>query len=145
LESRLISALQNELNSSRNALVNHINHQVLNICTDSLLYSDFPGAVKPTTVSLRAGQSSSVLPASSSSSSTAAVAGGLGSLNFSQLLNINNSLLNNMNNNTSQEEKSSSYSGSGNNNNNNNSNNDPNMNDEQLRTEFERRVMIGKR
>jgi hypothetical protein len=131
------------MNSSRNALVNHINHQVLNICTDSLLYSDFPGAVRPTTVSLRAGQGSSALP--SSSSSTTAAAGGLGSLNFSQLLNINNSLLNNMNNNnniTSQEEKNS-YSGSGNNN--NNSNNDPNMTDDQLRTEFERRVMVGKR
>lgn len=107
--------------------MNHINHQVLNICTDSLLYSDLPAAFKssgpaaPALSSLRAGSSSA--PASANPPGT------LGSLNFSQLLSINNNLLSGQGGAGSHEEKTSQEAP---------------LSDEQLRTEFERRVLLGK-
>jgi hypothetical protein len=125
LENRLSSLLTNELHSTKSSLINHINHQVLSICTDSLLFSDGGGL----------GSSSSRVPVSSSVSTSS----GLGNVNFSQMLSINNQLLNSLGgggSSSSQEEKGSSGG---------NDAGQAALSDEQMRMEFERRVMTGRK
>lgn len=124
-----MNAIQNEFHQSRQTLIHHINQQVLSICTDSLLYADMTSGYGSSSTATSNAAQRAIPPRSN-------IGGGLGDLNFNQMLQLNNSLLNSMSG--QREEKNnaddmSSVEGR-----------QP-LSTEQMRLEFERRVVAGRK
>ncbi len=127
-----MNAIQNEFHQSRQTLIHHIYQQVLSICTDSLLYADMTSGYGSSSNATSNAAQRAIPPRSNIGGGP----GGLGDLNFNQMLQLNNSLLNSMSG--QREEKNnaddmSSVEGR-----------QP-LSSEQMRLEFERRVVAGRK